>query len=233
MNSKAFSLVELSIVLVIIGLLTSGVIGSSNLTENAKIRNVVASLRNIEQEIMAFKIYKGRLPGDCNDDLTFQCNFAYPYDGTNEEYGKPNSISAPFVDLYIEKVSDFQPRNTQSITRDPGGQGIIMNNNYAVPSILNNNKLPIGLNFGMTEAGGENHYRYQINQDRIFLIIHSYYRELKSDFSEKIDLKMDDGTYNHGVIRGGCIGAGFSRYQVPYNKSQVCEKVIYQTNLHI
>lgn len=233
MNSKAFSLIELSIVLVIIGLLTSGVIGSSNLTENAKIRNVVANLRNIEQEIMAFKIYKGRLPGDCNNDLTFQCDFAYPYDGTNEEYGKPNSISAPFVDLYIEKVSDFQPRNTQSITRDPGGQGIVMNNNYAVPSILNNNKLPIGLNFGMTESGSANHYRYQINQDRIFLIIHSYYRELKSDFSEKIDLKMDDGTYNHGVIRGGCIGTGFSRYKVPYNKSQVCEKVIYQTNLHL
>ena len=182
---------------------------------------------------MAFKIHKDRLPGDCNNNLTFQCNFPYPYDGTNEEYGKPNSISAPFVDLYIEKFSDFQPRNTQSIARDPDGHGIFMNNNYAVPSILNNNKLPIGLEFGMTEYDSENHYRYQINQDRIFLIIHSYYRELKSNFSEKIDLKMDDGTYNHGVIRGACIGSGFLIYQVPYNKSQVCEKVVYQTNLHI
>ena len=233
MNSKAFSLIELSIVLIIIGLLTSGIIGSSNLTENAKIRNVVANLRNIEQEIMAFKIHKDRLPGDCNNDLTFQCDFPYPYDGTNEEYGKPNSISAPFVDLYIEKFSDFQPRNTQSITIDPDRHGVVMNNNYAVPSILNNNKLPIVLNFGMTEYDSKNHYRYQINQDRIFLIINSYYKELKPNFSEKIDLKMDDGTYNHGVIRGACIGAGFSIYQVPYNKSQVCEKVIYQTNLHI
>ena len=233
MNSKAFSLIELSIVLVIIWLLIAGITGGQSLIESAKIRNVLTNLRNIEQEIMAFKIHKDRLPGDCNNNLTFQCNFPYPYDGTNEEYGKPNSISAPFVDLYIEKFSDFQPRNTQSITIDPDRHGVVINNNYAVPSILNNNKLPIGLGFGMTEYDSANHYRYQINQDRIFLTIHSYYRELKSDFSEKIDLKMDDGTYNHGVIRGACMGAGLSIYQVPYNKSQVCEKVIYQTNLHI
>ena len=156
MNSKAFSLIELSIVLVIIGLLIAGITGGQSLIESAKIRNVLTNLRNIEQEIMAFQIYKGRLPGDCNNNLTFQCNFPYPYDGTNEEYGKPNLISAPFVDLYIEKFSDFQPRNTQSITIDPDGHGVVMNNNYAVSSILNNNKLPIGLEFGMTEYDSAN-----------------------------------------------------------------------------
>ena len=48
-NNKAFSLIELSIVLIIIGLLIAGIIGGKSLIESAKIRNVVNEFNNLEK----------------------------------------------------------------------------------------------------------------------------------------------------------------------------------------
>ena len=67
-NNKAFSLIELSIVLIIIGLLIAGIIGGKSLIESAKIRNVINEFNNLEKSIYAFKVIKDRLPGDVNND---------------------------------------------------------------------------------------------------------------------------------------------------------------------
>ena len=67
-NNKAFSLIELSIVLIIIGLLIAGIIGGKSLIESAKIRNVINEFNNLEKSIYTFKVIKDRLPGDVNND---------------------------------------------------------------------------------------------------------------------------------------------------------------------
>ena len=107
-NILAFSLIELSIVLIIIGLLVAGVTGGASLIESAKIRSIISSFQDTERQIYAFRIAKDRLPGDCKNNNTFICNFPAPYDGSNTEYGIPNKYSSPFVDLYLAKISDFK-----------------------------------------------------------------------------------------------------------------------------
>ena len=67
-NNKAFSLIELSIVLIIISLLVAGITGGKSLIESAKIRNVINEFNNLEKSIYAFKVIKDRLPGDVNND---------------------------------------------------------------------------------------------------------------------------------------------------------------------
>ena len=60
----AFSLIEVSIVLIIIGLLIAGVTGGASLIESAKIRNFIATTREWQNDVYTFYSLKNRLPGN-------------------------------------------------------------------------------------------------------------------------------------------------------------------------
>lgn len=62
---KGFTLIELSIVLVIIGLIVGGVLAGREMIRNAELRNIVSSYERFETAILAFKNKYDCLPGDC------------------------------------------------------------------------------------------------------------------------------------------------------------------------
>ena len=119
-NNKAFSLIELSIVLIIIGLLVASITGGQSLIENAKIKRFSNELFGWKQAVNAFYSLNGRLPGDFDNDDRIgwgakdnynKNSFSFPYDGTdtaNNHY-IPSNMSAPYVDLYLAKITDFEP----------------------------------------------------------------------------------------------------------------------------
>ena len=53
-NNKAFSLIELSIVLIIIGLLVAGITGGGSLVKSAKIRGLITEFKNYKQALIHF-----------------------------------------------------------------------------------------------------------------------------------------------------------------------------------
>ncbi len=66
---------------------------------------------------------KGRLPGDLNGDgkIGYRSGESYtatdfksPYNENGSIYNVPDVYSAPFVELYQEKVADFQPKKRSS-----------------------------------------------------------------------------------------------------------------------
>lgn len=119
-NNLAFSLIELSIVLIIIGLLVAGITGGISLVKSAKYRAITIEIFSWEQVAFIFKLAKNRLPGDLNNDglidneSTFPSNlsFNYPYDTSSSVYQKPNHIIAPFVELFLEEIINFKPQKT-------------------------------------------------------------------------------------------------------------------------
>lgn len=63
-NNKGFTLVELAVVLVIIGIILGAVIKGNDLIENAKVKGVIQAPSKWEVPIMTFYDKKGYFPGD-------------------------------------------------------------------------------------------------------------------------------------------------------------------------
>ena len=68
---KGFSLVELSIVLVILGLLTGGILAGQNLIRAAELRSVSTQLQSIQTSIYTFRDKYFALPGDMRNATNF------------------------------------------------------------------------------------------------------------------------------------------------------------------
>lgn len=62
--NKGFTLIELAIVVLIVGLLIGGIVGAQSLIESAKIRSVITDLNSFHTAIKAFKLEYDALPGD-------------------------------------------------------------------------------------------------------------------------------------------------------------------------
>lgn len=61
---RGFSLIELSIVLVIIGLMVGGVVGGQALVRQARLQNIIREVDSIKTAVNAFKLQYDALPGD-------------------------------------------------------------------------------------------------------------------------------------------------------------------------
>ena len=74
-NNKGFSLIELSIVLIIMGLLIAGVTGGASLVKSAKLRAAVTELMNYRAAFNTYYAQFGKVPGACNDDKSKICGW--------------------------------------------------------------------------------------------------------------------------------------------------------------
>ena len=63
-NQNGFTLVEISIVMIIVGLLIGGTFGGMKLIENMQVNKTVQDLKAIDSAALTFRDTYGRLPGD-------------------------------------------------------------------------------------------------------------------------------------------------------------------------
>lgn len=68
-NQKGFTLVEIAIVMVIIGLLIGGILKGQEMIQNAKVKRVVKQADEMRAAVMTFYDKYGQLPGDENSAL--------------------------------------------------------------------------------------------------------------------------------------------------------------------
>jgi prepilin-type N-terminal cleavage/methylation domain-containing protein len=65
---KGFTLVELSVVVLVAGLMLTAVMRGQSMLETARAQKLANDIKNIEALIGNYETAKGRLPGDCNSD---------------------------------------------------------------------------------------------------------------------------------------------------------------------
>jgi len=66
-RNKGFTLVELSIVIVLIGLIVAGVVGAQSLIKQAKLRSITSDMSNLKTAMNSFKLQYNAYPGDISN----------------------------------------------------------------------------------------------------------------------------------------------------------------------
>jgi|WetSurMetagenome_2_1015567.scaffolds.fasta_scaffold74344_2 prepilin-type N-terminal cleavage/methylation domain-containing protein len=102
-DQKGFTLVEIAIVLVIIGLLIGGVLKGQSMIENAREKRLVNDMNGIRTAVLAFQDRFGQLPGD----LTRSSGTGDPSVGNGNGQIANGAVGAaenPFPDLRIAQL---------------------------------------------------------------------------------------------------------------------------------
>jgi prepilin-type N-terminal cleavage/methylation domain-containing protein len=80
-GAAAFTLIELSVVLVIIGLIVGGILTGRSLIEQAQIRGTVSAMDHYKQAYNAFVLKYNCVPGDCANASAFGLGWSQPSAG--------------------------------------------------------------------------------------------------------------------------------------------------------
>ncbi len=191
-------------------------------------------LNGWKQAVFTSLTANGRLPGDLNGDgMIGPCrvysavssegcvieayninSFADPY---NVASSIPNSYSAPFVDLYLNKIIDFRP--------DPSNINIA-GKGYPYSKVYKDGF------FYFTSFIGGNILHYMKDEpsttlETLNLQHHNQKEDSDPKFFKKIDEKLDDGVYNTGNIRGRCNSGNYS-YDVSITKNYKCSTINFK-----
>lgn len=242
-NILAFSLIELSIVLIIMGLLVSGVVGGANLIETAKVQSFVNKVNNWKKDINTFYSLKGRLPGNPQNNYfigeLYSTNFTRAQTQTYKisDFGLSSydtlsggtTIShcgAFWLDLYLEKITDFQP--TKDNIRDCNKIGKDLN-------IFNGDLImrgPLTMNFNSNNGTWKSFYN---PMKGIYFQFVDITPDIKPRILYKLDRKIDDALYDDGYMRSFCYSNGATHnkntqvdYQTAIDKGYTCNDFYYK-----
>ena len=199
-NILAFSLIELSIVLIIIGLLVAGITGGQSLIESAKARAVMNEARGYMQAVNTYFVANGRLPGD--PDNRGKMGRYSENDITDSDYEQDISDwNAPWFDLNKEGVVDWD--------RDEN------NEDYDLPYYGKESKYIKKAIYQFTYASSEYSpnwtdldaanpdYQKGLENKNVIDLNAKYGAYIPSRIVMNIEEKMDDKSLDTGSIRVG------------------------------
>jgi prepilin-type N-terminal cleavage/methylation domain-containing protein len=128
---RGFTLIEIAIVLVIIGLLLGGVLQGQQLIENSRVKSAVNDFNGIAAATFSYQDRYGRLPGDDPEALAARGD-SWPAATFGDGNGVIDDASAAFAPTSAEEISYFfqNLRSAGFIAGDPldtGAQALPQN----------------------------------------------------------------------------------------------------------
>ena len=202
MIMNGFTLVELSIVLVIIGLLIGGILVGQSLIESAKINSTAQQIQQFDAGVMAFKSrYKG-LPGD-----------SIYFGGDGDGYIDKDNTSI-YVDSFCIESAKFFP--SMDIKTYPGINSCTANvkgssKNIPLAKMGKSGTMVIASAKAASNATyaaaakPENYYAYITAITSQFTTTTSANSAFKPIELQSLDSKIDDGVANLGYVLSGDI----------------------------
>jgi prepilin-type N-terminal cleavage/methylation domain-containing protein len=180
-RQSGFTLVEIAIVLVIIGLLLGGVLKGQELINSAKVKNFANDFRNIPVFVYGYQDKFKRLPGD-DGAATTNVNAHANGDGNGVISGKWNSLTGG--DESVLFWEDVRRANLASGSTDFSSDTLINSN---VPTNADGGRIGLSGEMPIKVMNGGSYY---VCSDGI-----------DGKFARQLDLMIDDGASNKGSMQ--------------------------------
>lgn len=186
MNSKGFTLVELAIVMIIIGLLVGGILKGQELIKSAEVSRAVTELKSMQAAIEVFRSEYRAFPGD----MTKASIVLNPLAGNGNGDGKLDHAEGPlaFQHLALAQLIDGNFNNEVG----PSGEWVP---GLTVPEGPANQS-------GYWFAWVDDHYDFTGNIIEYAMPIGSYVMAsvLSPRDAQRIDIKIDDDNPTTGNL---------------------------------
>jgi hypothetical protein len=225
--NSAFSLIELSIVIKIMGLRVAGVPGGASMIGNTKITSLKREVDDLIRDVFTFYSRAGRLPGDIDNSgqIGWSSNRnKYPAGSFSSPYSMSNInvVSGPFIELYLYGISSFKPDPTKNgITTNHTNDGAVIRNSIAPNGGIPTSKIYKGFAFThLTENASTtniNHIVFGIELGTKAINMFMSLDKKTITIVKKIELKFDDSSHSGGNIRGFCDGSLTKAYSSAIN----------------
>jgi prepilin-type N-terminal cleavage/methylation domain-containing protein len=186
-NQSGFTLIEIAIVLVIIGLLLGGVLKGQELINSAKVKNLATDFKNIPIYIYGYQDKYKALPGDDKDVVAHLGAAASQVATTvgngiiNGDWNSTNTTDESYIFWQHIRLAGFGPGSTV-----PGAPGYVPTN--AVGGT-------IGITNSLLQTNGGNR--------PIAGIVGTYIvcsGAIPYKFAKQLDTTLDDGIPNTGSV---------------------------------
>lgn len=190
-KKKGFTLVELSIVLVIIGLLIGGILVAQSLIDSTKIQSFVRQLGQYDAAVGTFADKFGDLPGD---------NTLFTSTGSTVDGNIEDDNGA--ILLATGEIAQFWSELSQSGLKNEGGDDFEdMEDSAGISPGTDSPKASLGTNATVVAAGasGANYYFVAQFTNSTSTTIATADALTPAD-ALAVDLKMDDGAPNLGLV---------------------------------
>jgi prepilin-type N-terminal cleavage/methylation domain-containing protein len=120
-RQTGFTLVELSVVLVVVGLLFAAVVKGQEMVDVAKAQKLVQDLKNTESIVQKYALAKGRMPGDCDSDGVVD----FAADVTTREDGLANGLGGNKARADKYNYTTTQPTYAATVTAADDDEGCL------------------------------------------------------------------------------------------------------------
>lgn len=217
-SQRGFTLVELAIVLVIVGLLISGILKGQELIANAQVNASVAKAKAIEGAIITFRDNYYYLPGDLNNAATKlqACAGVCATNGNQDNRIGTNAtfVGAKVIGTISEDMAAFAHLAAANLLGEVSSNPTAVEFGLTAPSAPVGGGFLVGISNGTSSAGTTatalpqaGHMLALVNSASGAVAATS--TVMTPGQSERFDRKMDDGAPNTGSVAAiGVITAG-------------------------